>query len=105
MSVTKPSISTQELEIHRNVIPLPQNEITVLQVLIFMLSLSYSKIPVEPSTVILRFPSISMYGIVPISNIGEGILSFFSVFRLFFGKKISPVFISHLFLCNRRHIY
>ena len=40
MSVTKPSISTQELEMHFNVIPLPQNEITVLQVLIFMLSLS-----------------------------------------------------------------
>ena len=40
MSVTKPSISTQELEMHFNVIPLPQNEITVLHVLIFMLSLS-----------------------------------------------------------------
>lgn len=40
MSVTKPSISTQELEMHFNVIPLPQNEITALQVLIFMLSLS-----------------------------------------------------------------
>lgn len=90
---------------HFNFIPLPQNEITVLQVLIFMLSLSQSKIPVEPSTVILRFPSISIYGIVPISNIGEGNLSFLSAIRFFFGKKISPVFVSHLFLCNCRHIY
>ena len=61
---------------HFNVIPLPQNEITVLQVLI-----------------------------VPISNIGEGNLSFLSAIRFFFGKKISPVSVSHLFLCNCRHIY
>lgn len=47
----------------------------------------------------------SIYGIVPISNIGEGNLSFLSAIRFFFGKKISPVFVSHLFLCNCRHIY
>ncbi len=66
-----PKTSTEEPVIQRTLSPLPKNEIIGPPVFILILSDSYSKIPVEPSTQICLLPVISISGCVPASIIGR----------------------------------
>ena len=76
---------------HFNVIPLPQNEITVLQVLIFMLSLSRAKFPLTPQRLFCGFRASLYTALFPYRTSEKAIFRFYRQFVSSLAKK-SPLF-------------